>query len=155
MTLDVKLINVNTNNYFATTQNGDRRCCICHETFVEDSRKQWVAHEDPNQYGIITRSFYKYIHAMHKDCYEQLKENSNNCPECRELIGEFRELPPQEFEPLPQEFEVEEEPILLGRIVEFLEEDKIVILGQEVKKETFLFVSLVIVLLLKGAPLLF
>ncbi|NGX47027.1 MAG: hypothetical protein K1000chlam3_00396 [Chlamydiae bacterium] len=153
MTLDVKEIN---HNYFATTQAGDRGCCICLETHDADPGRQWGAHEDPNQYGIITRSFYKYIHAMHKDCYEQLKKNSNNCPECRELIGEFRELPPQEFEPLPQEFEVEEEPILLGRIVEFLEEDKIVILGQEVKKETFLFVSSAIIILLwKAAPLLF
>jgi len=86
MKLTVRDIN---SDYFRSNGLEDHPCNICLETPKDDPERRWVAHENPfsKLYSILTRSlFSQYVHPMHDDCYAQLKESSNNCPECRAVI---------------------------------------------------------------------
>jgi len=76
-------------DYFRTNQDLDRGCSICLNTFQNGER--WIAHVNPdcNKYRIITRSFHQHVHPMHEACYEELRgSGSDQCPECRNIIGE-------------------------------------------------------------------
>lgn len=76
-------------DYFRTNRDLNRPCSICRDTFQDGER--WIAHENPDsaKYRIITRSFHQHIHPTHEDCYDRLRASgSDQCPECRRVIGE-------------------------------------------------------------------